>query len=42
MLLQSGLDDSMDCYCYLRNVQDLLADGKHFMKGDLENHFEEL
>ena len=33
MLLQSGLDerwwsDSMECYCYLRNVQDLLADGK--------------
>ena len=31
MLLQSGLDekwraDSMECYCYLRNVQDLLAD----------------
>ena len=33
MLLQSGLDerwwsDSMECYCYLRNVQDLLADGE--------------
>ena len=33
ILLQSGLDekwwsDSMECYCYLRNVQDLLADGK--------------
>ena len=31
--LQSGLDerlwsDSMECYSYLRNVQDLLADGK--------------
>ena len=31
--LQSGLDDkwlsdSMECYCYLRNNQDLLADGK--------------
>ena len=30
MLLQSGLDekrwaDSMECYCALRNVQDLLA-----------------
>ena len=29
----SGLDersssDFMECYCYLRNVQDLLADGK--------------
>ena len=33
MLLQSGLEekwwaDSMECCCYLRNVQDLLADGK--------------
>ena len=33
VLLQSGLDekwwaDSMECYCYLRNVQDLLSDGK--------------
>ena len=33
ILLQSGLDekwwsDSMECYCYLRNVQDLLTDGK--------------
>ena len=33
VLLQSGLDDkwwsdSMECYTYLRNVQDLLADGK--------------
>ena len=33
VLLQSGLDekwwaDSVECYCYLRNVQDLLADGK--------------
>ena len=33
VLLQSGLDekwwaDSMECYCYLRNVQDLLAVGK--------------
>ena len=32
-LLQSGLDakwwaDSMDCYCYLRNVQNCLSDGK--------------
>ena len=32
-LLQSGLDerwwsDFMECYCYLRNVQGLLADGK--------------
>ena len=33
VLLQSGLDekwwaDSMECDCYLRNVQDFLADGK--------------
>ena len=33
VLLQSGLDekwwaDSMECYCYLRNVQDHLSDGK--------------
>ena len=33
IIAKSGLDDkwwsdSMECYCYLRNVQDLLADGK--------------
>ena len=33
VLLQSGLNeswwaDSMECYCYLRNVTDLLSDGK--------------
>ena len=33
VLLQSGLNeswwaDSMECYCYLRNIQDLLSDGK--------------
>ena len=33
MLLQSGLNenwwaDSMECYTFLRNVQDLLSDGK--------------
>ena len=33
VLLQSGLDqkwwaDSVESYCYLRHVQDLLADGK--------------
>ena len=33
VLLQSGFEekwwaDSMECFCYLRNVQDLLADGK--------------
>ena len=33
VLLQSGLDnewwaDSMECYCYQRNIQDVLSDGK--------------
>ena len=32
VLLQTGLDewwaDSMECYCCLRNIQDLLSDGK--------------
>ena len=33
VLLQSGLDenwwaDSMECFSYLRNIQDLLSDGK--------------
>ena len=33
VLVQSGSDekwwsDSVECYCYLRNIQDLLADGK--------------
>ena len=33
VLLQSGLDenwwaDSMECYTHLRNIQDLLSDGK--------------
>ena len=33
VLLQSGLDekwwaDSMECCCYLRNIQDFLSDGK--------------
>ena len=33
VLLQSGPDnewwaDSVECYCYLRNIQDLLSDGK--------------
>ena len=33
VLLQAGLEkewwaDSMECYCYLRNIQDLLSDGK--------------
>ena len=43
-LLQSGLGnerwvDSMECYAYLRNIQDLLSDGKIHAKGALENHF---
>ena len=38
VLFQSGLDnewwpDSMECYCFLRNIQDLLSDGRHHMKG---------
>ena len=43
--LQSGLDekwwaDSMECHCCcLRNVQDLLEDGKILMNGDSENLF---
>ena len=33
VLLQSGLDencwaDSMECYCYMRHIQDRLSDGK--------------
>ena len=33
VLLQSGVDEkwcahSMECYCYLRNIPDLLSDGK--------------
>ena len=33
VLLQSGLDDnqwadSTECHCYLRNIQNLLSDGK--------------
>ena len=28
VLLQSGWADSMECYTYLRNVTDLLSDGK--------------
>ena len=37
VLLQSGLGnewwvDSMECYCYLRNTQDLLSDGKTHVK----------
>ena len=43
VLLRSGLDgkwwaDSMECCCYLRNVQDLLADGKTPNEKQSENH----
>ena len=41
--LQSGWDekwsaDSMECCCYLRIVQDLLADGKTPYERRFENH----
>ena len=40
---ESGLDenwwaDSMECYTYLSNVQDLLSDGKTHMRDVLGNH----
>ena len=44
MLLQTRLDEkwwagSMECYCHLRNVQDLLQEGKTpYERHDLENH----
>ena len=43
VLLPSGLherwgSDSMECHCYLRNVQDLLADGKTPYEKDSESH----
>ena len=43
VLLQSGLDekwwaDSMECYCLLRNIQDLLSDGKTPYQRRSENH----
>ena len=46
VLLQSGMDgkwwaDSMECYRYLRNVQDLLSDRKTPRNGDMENHSED-
>ena len=42
VLLQSSLDekwwaDSMECYTYLRNIQDLLSDGPTHMRDALEN-----
>ena len=46
VLLQSGLNenlwaDSMECYTYLRNVQDLLSDGKNHMRDVLGNHLKD-
>ena len=43
VLLQAELDerwwsDSMECCCYLRNVEDFVADGKTPLKCDSENH----
>ena len=43
VLLQSGLyekgwADSMECSTYLRNIQDLLSDGKHHTRDVLANH----
>ena len=26
--MKNGVADSMECYCYLRNIQDLLSDGE--------------
>ena len=47
VLLQSGLNeswwaDSMECYTYLRNVTDLLFDGKTPYEDVLGNHLEDL
>ena len=47
VLLQSGLNeswwaDSMECHTYLRNVTDLLSDGKTPMKDVLDNHLKDL
>ena len=46
VLLQSGLNenwwaDSMECYTYLRNVTDLLSDGKTRTRGVFENHLKD-
>ena len=46
VLLQSGLNenwwaDSMECHTNLRNVQDLLSDGKLHMRDDLGNHLKD-
>ena len=44
VLLQSGLDqewwaNSMECYCYLRNIEDLLSDGKDTIWNAVRNAF---
>ena len=46
VLSQSGLNenwwsDSMECYTYLRNIQDLLSDGKNHMRDALGNHLKD-
>ena len=46
VLLQSGLNeswwaDSMECYTYLRNVTDLLSDGKTPYEDVLGNHLKD-
>ena len=46
VLLQSGLDekwwaDSMECHTYLRNIQDLLSDGKTPYEGRFGNHLKD-
>ena len=46
VLLQSGLGenwwaDSMECFTYLRNIRDLLSDGKHHTRDVLENHLKD-
>ena len=46
VLLHSGLNeswwaDSMECYTYLRNVTDLLSDGKTHMRDVLGNHLKD-
>ena len=45
--LQSGLNeswwaDSMECYTYLRNVTDLVSDGKTPYEDVLGNHLKDL
>ena len=41
-LNESSWADSMECYTYLRNVTDLLSDGKSTMKDVLGNHLKDL